>query len=340
MNAMNLLYIVEPQDVPPYRPNFTMSGFKSDPAVQVSPEESLGAIGAGLSAATAAGAAAGAVKIVAGALGGPLLGLPASLLISAAVSSPVVARIFTKDKEHLPKELDSQEQEALGAFMRRHAYSIQMAKDASFKFPPGHPQVGQVYKQHPLADVPAAGKADIYIPSDKYDELLLQEREAELLKLLVHLGATRVVISKKHSASSSQKIDGSISGGSKNIGEAKIGASSEATTGIVDLDTREFELDGREWKEGDKLDVTQFAWVHFEPSWNALIDAREIGGCTKAALEVRENTTFSSDRGLAIKVKSKLYGAAVSTNVTNELEEEKAFFVKAEFGKMKRSTDS
>ncbi|WP_186164224.1 hypothetical protein [Burkholderia gladioli] len=337
---MNLLYIVEPQDVPPYRPNFTMPGFKSDPGVEVNPGDSRGAIAAGLGAAAAAGAAAGAVKIVAGALGGPLLGLPASLLISAAASSPAVARIFTKDKEQLPKELDSQEQEAIGAFMRRHAYSIQMAKDAGFKFPPGHPQVGQVYKQHPLADVPAAGKADIYIPSDKYDELLLQEREAELLKLLVHLGATKVVISKKHNASSSRKMDGSVTGGSKNIGEAEIGASFAARTGTVDLDTREFELDGREWKEGDKLDVTRFAWVHFEPSWNALIDAREIGGCTRAALEVRENTAFSSDRGLAIKVKSKLYGAAVSTNAATEMEEEKAFLVKAEFGKIKRSPDS
>lgn len=341
MKQTNILYIVEPEDVPPYVPNFTMTGSAAfEQAMSETHEASKNfTTEAAITGVAATGAAVVGARIAAGVLAGPLLGLPAGLLISAAATSPAVARLFAKDKEQLPTELQSEERAELEQFMRRHAHSIQMAADAGFVFPPGHPQVGQVYKQHPLATVKNAGKTDVYIPADKYDELLLEEREAELLRLLVHLGATRVTITRTQKSTSSRKINGAITG-SAAIGGASLEASTESSDEVSVLDVREFELAGREWKDGDRLDRSRFAWVRFEPSWDALIEAREVGGCVKAALEVRENTSFSSDRSLAINVKSKLFSGGASGGSVRDLEEETIYFVKVEFGKCKANDNA
>ena len=336
MTQTNILYIVEPEDVPPYTPNFVMAGsatFEQAKSGAYDASKNV-ATEATIAGAAATGAAVVGARIAASTIAGPLLGLPVGLLISAAAASPTVARLFAKDKEQLPTELPREERAELEQFMRRHAYSIQMAVDAGFVFPPGHPQVGQVYKQHPLAAVTNAGKTDVYIPADKYDQLLLEEREAELLRLLVHLGATKVTITRTQKSVSSRKIHGAITGGAE-IGSANLEASAQSSNEVSVLDVREFELAGREWKDGDRLDRSRFAWVRFEPSWDALIEAREVGGCVKAALEVRENTSFSSDRSLAINVKAKLYNGGASGGFARDLEDETIYFVKAEFGKWK-----
>lgn len=336
MKHTNLLYIVEPEDVPPYIPNFTMAGATSFEQAKNETPQAYKDVATEVAAAgvAATGAAVVGAKIAAGLLAGPLLGLPASLLISAAATSPAVARLFAKDKEQLPKELQGEERAELEQFMRRHAYSIQMTEDAGFIFPPGHPQVGQVYKQHPLARAKGAGKTDAYIPADKFDELLLEEREAELLRLLVHLGATRVTITRTEKSTTSRKINGALAG-STAIGDAGLGASIESSDELSRLDVREFELAGRAWMDGDRLDRSKFAWVTFEPSWDALIEAREVGGCVKAALEVRENTSFSTDKTLAMSVKSKLFSGGASGSAVRGLEEEAVYFIKVEFGKWK-----
>ncbi|MGB3511853.1 MAG: hypothetical protein WBA93_21975 [Microcoleaceae cyanobacterium] len=54
-----------------------------------------------------------------------------------------------------------------------------------FDFPPGHPLPGKLYRAHPLKS-----KSNKYIPIEVFDSLLYAEREAELIRLLVDLGAT------------------------------------------------------------------------------------------------------------------------------------------------------
>lgn len=61
-----------------------------------------------------------------------------------------------------------------------------------FDFPPGHPLPGKLYRAHPLKS-----KSNKYIPIEVFDSLLYAEREAELIRLLVDLGATQITIKEK-----------------------------------------------------------------------------------------------------------------------------------------------
>ena len=63
-----------------------------------------------------------------------------------------------------------------------------------FDFPPGHRLPGKLYRAHPLKS-----KSNKYIPIEVFDSLLYAEREAELIRLLVDLGATKITIKEKKS---------------------------------------------------------------------------------------------------------------------------------------------
>ena len=313
----NLVYVVEPEDMlspeceaAGYVPNFSMQGVELR---QNATSKVTGVLASGLS------------------LGIPLLSLPTSLVLAAAISRPLISQLLSNDKGELPPELAKAELAEIEAFMRKYAITPRMAKDFGYIFPPGHPQVGQTYKLHPLAELNNSGKENVYIPQDKYDQLLLEEREAELLKLLVALGATKVSITRKKTHSSSLKSSCELSAEGKLLGEAAVTAALSAQAGSQHLDTRDFELSGKPWKRGDKLDKGDFAWVHFEPSWGALVMAREVGGCTKATLEIRENTSFSSDKQLAAKVKARMYGGGVAGALESTVEAEKVFWIEASF---------
>lgn len=315
---MKLIYIVEPEDIIPshteneYVPNFTIPSH---------------AIGGAISAGIASGSIAKSIL-----LGVPLLSLPTALVVAAASTSPLISQMLTKDKTaELPADIENAERNEMEVFLRKNAITESKASELGFQFPPGHPVIGQAYKLHPLASLNDVRKQDVYIPQDKYDSLLLEEREAELLKLLVFLGATKIALTKRKLGSNSTHVSGSVSTSANVIAEAGINTSISERKNNHDDNTRIFELSGKPWKYGDKLDRSQFAWVGFEPSWEALIVAREIGGCAKATLEIRENTSFSSDKSLAAKVKAKIYGGDMSLNAENFVEEEKCYLVQAEF---------
>ncbi|MFT4511001.1 hypothetical protein [Caballeronia sp. 15711] len=287
----NLIYIVKPVDVPqPPKasetyPNFTIPGnAEAKVASTTSTQDSLKPALTGLTLRMASLFAARAALSV------TAIGLPITLLVAVATYSPAIMQLFAKNKGELPKELE-EGLEKLGkedveAFMRDHAYSIQMAEQDGLIFPPGHPQIGKVYQRHPLAAVKSANKAHIFIPAERYDELLLEEREAELLRLLVHLGATKISIAKKRRMTKSSKIEATISGSAPVVG-GDIAAAGTSQWATDNADTRMFELAGKEWQFGEILDRSQFAWASFEPSWDALIVAREIGGCMQADLGKR-----------------------------------------------------
>jgi hypothetical protein len=315
-----LIYIVDAADMPtPKRSevegqqNWVYGGQSSPIPPKPVNISSAGPILAGIAAAT------------------PLLSLAPALVAAAAVVSPILAGRFTSQTEK-KSELGVDGKIALEQFVLNHALTIEMAKIESLRFPPGHPQVGISYKRHPLADMPEAGKERLYIPYEKYDSLLMEEREAELLKLLVYLGATRVCITRTVSCSEDKSLSAGVAANAK-VGE--VGLSTEMSTSSLSksADTREFLLQGKTWRSGDILEKSRFAWVHFEPSWEALVIAREIGGCVKAGLEIRENTAFSTNKALNANVQGILYGGKVSTDVQGSLAEEKVYFVEAEFGK-------
>jgi hypothetical protein len=313
----SLIYLVNPEDMlppPSYAPNFTLPGVATDAANEDNKFNKLptGAIVAGI---------AGAV---------PFIGFPAALIAAAVATSPLLASRMSREKPDLASKLEDAEKVEMERFMRNHAFTLEMACEQEFVFPPGHPLIGKTYKRHPLADIAGANKQNIYIPNEKYDTLLMEEREAELLKVLIYLGATRMTISRTTSRAMNAVLGGTLSGKAKVI-EAEVGTKADESSSGASGDTREFVLTGRPWIDGTVLDRTKFAWLSFEPSWEALVIAREVGGCLSAALEIRENTSFSSDKALSLKVSSVLHGGKLSMESQRTLEEEKIYYVEAEF---------
>ena len=322
---MNVIYIIEPED---YAPNFITNDGKGEWDKSIVADKTKVAKNLALSAAS---------------FGLSFMG-PIGLVASAAAASPMVRQFVLGTNKNVPEEQKDAAREmaytAIDVFIRKHGVTLKSAKDLNYKFPPGHPQINQVYKLHPLAEFDGSGKINVYIPQDKYDELLLQEREAELIKVLVELGAVKVSITKNSANLNRSNLSGEISAGAKTIGNSEIKSAISAVDTAKNLDCREFELTGKTWHQGDKLNKSSFAWVHFEPSWEALIFAREIGDCTKAAVEIRENTSFSSDKTLSATVKSKLYEGSASVASTVFSEDENVYLVSAEFSPSMPLTDS
>lgn len=295
-------------------PNFVMQGEKSGKAgiELVSSPSTIGTMVSAISA------------------GIPLISLPLGLILGAGLSSPAIVARIMKEKPETTNPLAEQEKKALESFIIKHGVTLNMVREAGFHFPPGHPQVGEVYKRHPLADLASARKENVYIPQDRYDEILMAERESELIKLLVHLGATKISITKNKEASRSAIASGTVSGGAP-AGSVGMEASATEKLGNINSDKREFLLSGKHWKSGDTLDRTSFAWLNYEPSWEALVVARELGGCTKAAIDIRENTTSSIDKALAAKVELAFYSGKISGGIGRSRNDDNVFTIESEF---------
>lgn len=269
----------------------------------------------------------------------PISMLPLALQVAVAIARPAIAQYLERDQKENSKEVRDLEIREFTQFLERHAITLRIAKLAKLKFPPGHPQVGQTYLLHPLSDLPGSGKENVYIPHEVYDDLLLAERESELLKLLVDLGATKVSITKKQSTQVISKLNAAVGGGSKLMGEAEAKVNTKSEDDASSFDSRTFELAGKVWRRGDALAREKFAWVSYEPSWEALISAREIGGCLKAAIEIKDDASFASDRELVANLKTKAISGKASVKASRDLSEERSYMVKAEFRPIIDSAD-
>jgi hypothetical protein len=259
--------------------------------------------------------------------------LPTGLLISAMQEIPKLAAMFYGDDSLTDEPKDNQQAQTtlLSAYLKRHSITRSMAKESGYCFQPGHPVVGKTYRKHPLAEYSNTDHQNLYIPSDSYDAILLEERESELLKLLVHLGATKITITKKATDDNHSKISASLSAQVGPLGGAELGytGSSQSATGT--LDTREFSLSGRPWNNGSTVEKDQFFWLSFEPSWKAVVFAREHGGCLTASLEIKESTSFSTDKNLEMSVKAKQIEVGAQASAVNVGNQERTYFVRVEF---------
>ncbi len=319
---MRIIYIVEPEDMLPskegagekYVPNFTIPGESQQKKQTISDLAEI-----------AAGPLAAAVLL------GTRSSLPVSLLSAAAYASPAIIKLF-KDEKTPPNE-DKALNKNIVSFMTKHAITIDIAKNRGYIFPPGHPKINQTYQIHPLSDLKESGKEKLYIPKEAYDQILMEEKESELIRLLVALGATKISITKnsgeKNQASNSASI--AASANTSISGSAATSAQSNKTNNYHNMDTRVFELTGKPWKPGDSVDKKLYGWIQHEPSWGALVVAREIGGCTKATIEIRENTSLASDKIIEAQIRSNFFDAKANGTSSNSIENERSYWIEADF---------
>lgn len=279
-----------------------------------------------------AGFGTSAISAVAVAGGTQVLGVlsPVVLLAAAAVGSSLFSsRGMSKSEEQDPARLE--ESRLLADYIQRHSMTSRQAQDAGYDFQPGHPVVGRAYRKHPLPNSSDTEGRSLYIPSDRYDSILLEERESELIKLLVHLGATKISITKTSSDQAQSAVSGGVSvqGGPLGAGGVNYQNRTECSSNAQDI--REFSLSGRAWHVGSKVESGMFFWLSYEPAWKAVVFAREHGGCLSASIELKEITSFSTDKSLELSIRAKLAEGGIQAGMSDRIDEERNYIVRAEF---------
>lgn len=245
------------------------------------------------------------------------------------------------DKKSISKsEADSLSLEikALQESMKKYHVTRSEAFDRGYKFPPGHPQSGVLYKIHPLAKYASSDKENVYIPESDYSKALLDERESELIRLLVDLGATKISIARnsnekiKFSVSSQVNVDvASLTGG-----EAKTDYNSSSNN--EEKNVRTFILKGKKWLPDDKISTEKYSWLFYEPSWRSVVNAREIGGCMSAAIEINEISIYSKDVTLGLEIKHNAIKASANGSYSDKEDLYASYIVNVEFNDPGAST--
>ncbi|MCG8566915.1 MAG: hypothetical protein MI747_17725, partial [Desulfobacterales bacterium] len=218
-------------------------------------------------------------------------------LVGAAVLGGVFGAIKTVDTDNKPsnppheKKFSDDIVKTLAKASGLMVKTFDDAKNLDCLFPPGHPLPGKIYRLHPLAELANSNKSNVYIPEETYDDVLYAEREAELIKLLVALGATRISIRKAGMGYQQEsKITSDSSSADASVASIKRERKNQSYTslGQYTCDARTFTLEGLEWKKSDRLDLSPFGWLLYEPSWGAMVNAREVGGCLQASIELKK----------------------------------------------------
>lgn len=310
---MDKIYIIE--DIfseKEYKPNFTLP----DSSNQLIKTENN-------SISTTAGVISGVLSAAS------IVSLPTALILNAAIASPSIYKALTNKKSD-DTRLNETEVKEIEKFLDKNGLTVKECRARGFKFPPGHPIVGHAYRLHPLANYANTKKSDTYMPENDYDNILLEEREAELLKILINLGATKIEIIEKDENDNSSLIGASITADA-GISAANISGFSKSSANNNNTNTRTYGLVGKRWFENDSLIRGDYAWLSYEPQWDTLITAREIGGCTSATVEIKQLSKYSIDRELSADIKAKIYEIKGEVKHTKENKANKIYIINVDF---------
>jgi len=259
-----------------------------------------------------------------------LLPLPVAVLVNAAPAAFSLYQLLSKkDEKDVSVGTLKNSAVAFDKYMKRISMTPEIASTKKYKFQPGHPQINLAYIKHPLAK-PESVKENYYILSDTLDDILLQERETEMIKVFVSLGATKIEIRKQTEARASSHLHAKTEAGlSGRTGEVEL--KMESASRDTDTDKRVITLAGREWKKGMTLETEQFNWLKFEPSWEAIVYAREMGGCLSAELELKKKSIFSSNKAGRLGLGVQMFKSSVDTSMDLSHEQDETYSVYVEF---------
>lgn len=191
---------------------------------------------------------------------------------------------YNKDTQSdINKILNNLNLEDWSSFITQISYAS-ISED--FDFPPGHPLPSKLYRAHPLKS-----KINKYIPIEVFDYLLYAEREAELIHLLVDLGATKITIKEKQVGHVALENATNI----KLTGAGGLEGKMEQDTNKLNESTRTFSLGGKKWSLElvEKFDDTIYSWLAYEPAWTAVVHARLYGKCLTASIELTNDDSYS-----------------------------------------------
>ncbi|CAM5212497.1 hypothetical protein OURE66S_03895 [Oligella ureolytica] len=165
----------------PYTPNFiTGSDLSMEASKRVS-EININPLKIVAGTALPAAVVGSSIPTLIGLLGNPAL----SPIVSTVILGTSLYNTLSENREEA-KAQKEREIQALEMKLKTMSLSKLQAHKLGFKFPPGHPKIGESYKLHPLATI-STYKQNIYLPAHSFEDVLLEEREAELLTLLIDL---------------------------------------------------------------------------------------------------------------------------------------------------------
>ncbi len=243
--------------------------------------------------------------------------LPIKLIGVAATVSPMVFNLFS-NKSNGDITITKEQAKIIDGALNKYSLTVEETKGKKLKFPPGHPIVGLLYRLHPLAKI-NTDKECLYIPDEYYEQLLMQEREAELLRILINLGATKIKIIKTNNKVNSKSIqcETNVDATVSVPFSVDVGINKQSQQEDYEGGGRLFELTGKKWVTGDLLDRKEYSWLPFEPQWGSLILAREIGGCTRAAVEMTSKSVYSADFSARAKLQTNIMSSNTDLKIEN-----------------------
>ena len=175
---------------------------------------------------------------------------------------------FKENRETRPNSQDYETiDEGLQPFFERVSFDLNdwlesieqipfAAIPEEISFPPGHPIPRRLYRVHPLK-----AKENQYIPFEVYDSILYEEREAELIKILVDLGAVEIIIEElsKTETGGSAEAKASL----PNTGGVKAESGGEQKKS--NTESRKIELKQKKWT-ADAFHKEKYSWLLAEVS--------------------------------------------------------------------------
>jgi hypothetical protein len=161
---------------------------------------------------------------------------------------------------------------------------ISKSEAATIIFPPGHPRDGVLYIGHPA-------KPNVYYTTAEFHRVTFEHKFSEAIRLLMHLGATEIVV--EHVRGWSRDFSSSISA---SIPSAQLTVGAHAGGNEIQRESLLFKatLDGT---TTPKL-PTQLAWFPHEPTWQTIAEARIEFGLRDFALSVTYNDDYGVNAGL------------------------------------------
>jgi hypothetical protein len=197
------------------------------------------------------------------------------------------------------------------------------------EFSPGHPIPGYLYRQHPLKS-----KKTTYVEYQSYYSLLLEEKQAELTKLLFELGAKEIYILNTTSselnsqfgikADSSFTVEAEGNLGNNTRAKKKIDMSLDlAFDNMIRNQNALSKLNyysciGKPWNKQMKINERNYEWLPYSPEWDTIIKGR-IDNQLKCALirltidiSNTMNSNFSMKHGMSFDAEVSTSGSVSS----------------------------
>lgn len=250
-------------------------------------------------------------------------GIPGLLVLGGSIAYDQMKK-SAADKDEPNKDAAKE----ISCFIQENSITERIAKFLGYRFQPGHPRINKTYILHPLASHRIEEYKNLYIPYETYDEVLYDEREAELVKLLVDLGATSIRIEEiaevVEKSSANLNCEGGTASGSGSLG---IDGNKSNTQSINRI--RQFTLKGK--KLQFPFNREKYNWLDFEPSWASIVMARCEGECLVAEMFLKEKTSYSVELKSSAGLKMAIASGKIDAKYSSLLIDDKTYKVSAEF---------